>query len=130
MGRRLSQSIMCMVAAALTLSIPVSANGQETPSTLASAAAEARKAGIAEYRLGHFAEAERLLHRALELAEQDHDVFSATLNRVALGDIYQVQGQFTKAEQIYKENISVFRQTKRVHALAITLRNLAAVLTA
>jgi tetratricopeptide (TPR) repeat protein len=126
----LSQSIKRMVAAALTLSIPVGANGQETTSTLDSAAAEARKAGIAEYRLGHFAEADLLLHRALEYAEQDHDVFSAALNRVALGDIYQAQGQSKKAEQIYEEGISVFRQTKRVHALAITLRNLAAVLTA
>jgi tetratricopeptide (TPR) repeat protein len=119
-----------MVAAALTLAITVGAYGQETTSTLDSAAAEARKAGIAEYRLGHFAEADRLLRRALEYAEQDHDVFSAALNRVALGDIYQAQGQFRKAQQIYEEGISIFRQTKRVHALAITLRNLAAVLTA
>jgi len=57
MGRRLSQSIKQMVAAALTLSIPVTAFGQETPETLNSAAAEARAAGIAEYRLSHFAEA-------------------------------------------------------------------------
>src|SRR5262245_56789398 len=127
---RLSQSITRMVAAALTLAIPVGAYGQETTSTLNSAAAEARKAGVAEYRLGHFAEAERLLHLALEHAERDHDIFSAALNRVALGDIYQAQGQFKKAEQIYVEGVSVFRQTKRVHALAITLRNLASVLTA
>jgi tetratricopeptide (TPR) repeat protein len=127
---RLSQSIKRMVAAALTLSIPVGVYGQETASTLNSAAAEARKAGIAEYSLGHFAEAELLLHRALEHAERDHDVFSAALNRVALGDIYQAQGLFTKAEQIYEEGIFVFRQTKRLHALAITLRNLSAVLTA
>src|SRR5262245_22956260 len=125
-----SQSIRRMVAAALTLSIQVGAYGQETRSTLNSAAAEAREAGIAEFRLDHFAEADRLLRRALELAEQDHDVFSAALNRVALGDIYQAQGQFTKAEQIYREGVSVFRQMHRVHALAITLRNLAAVLTA
>src|SRR5262245_48760888 len=126
----LSQSIKQMVAAALTLSIPVTAFGQETPKTLNSAAAEARQAGIAEYRIGHFAEADRLLHRALEYSEQNHDVFGAALNRVALGDIYQAQGQFIKAERIYEEGISVFRQTKRVHALAITLRNLASVLTA
>src|SRR5262249_54791225 len=125
-----SESIKRMVASALTLSIPAGANGQATTSTLESAAAEARKAGIPEYRLGHFAEADVLLRRALEYAEQDHDVFSAALNRVALGDIYQAQGQFKKAEQIYVEGVSVFRQTKRVHALAITLRNLAAVLTA
>jgi len=121
---------MRMVAATLTLAIPVNANPQKTTSALDSAAAEARMAGIAEYRLGHFAEAELLLRRALELAEQDHDVFSAALNRVALGDIYQAQGEFKKAEQIYVEGVSVFRQTKRVHALAITLRNLASVLTA
>ena len=130
MGRRLSQSINRMIAAAMTLCISVGAYGQEATTTLNSAATEARKAGIAEYRLGHFAEAELLLHRALEDAERDHDIFSAALNRVALGDIYQAQGLFTKAEQIYEEGISVFRQTKRVHALAITLRNLAAVLTA
>src|SRR5215831_8038566 len=58
---------------------------------------------------------------------RDHDVFASALNRVALGDIYQAQGQFRKAEQIYKEGISVFRQMQRVHALAITLRNLALV---
>src|SRR5262245_48646157 len=125
-----SQLIRRMVAAALTLSIHVGAYGQETRSTLNSAAAEAREAGIAEFRLDHFAEADRLLRRALELAEQDHDVFSAALNRVALGDIYQAQRQFRKAEQIYAEGVSVFRQMHRVHALAITLRNLAAVLTA
>src|SRR5262245_57193973 len=116
---RLSQSIMRMVAAALTLSIPVGAYGQETASTLNSAAAEARKAGIAESRLGHFGEAEILLGRALGYAEQDHDAFSAALNRVALGDIYQAQEQFRKAEQIYEEGISVFRQMQRVQALAI-----------
>ncbi len=127
---RPSQSIKRMVAAALTLSIPIGAYGQETASTLNSAAAEARKAGIAEYRLGHFAEAELLLHRALEHAERDHDVFSAALNRVALGDIYQAQRQFRKAEQTYVEGISVFRQMQRIHALAITVRNLASVLTA
>jgi len=125
-----SQSIKRMVAAALTLSIPAAAYCQETPSTLNSAAAEAREAGIAEYRLGHFAEADLFLHRALEYSEQDHDVFSAALNKVALGDIYQAQEQFRKAEQIYGEGVSVFRQMHRVHALAITLRNLAAVLTA
>src|SRR5262245_3038722 len=119
-----------MIAAAMTLCIWVGAYGQEATTTLNSAAAEARKAGIAEYRLGHFAEAELLLRRALELAEQNRDVFSAALNRVALGDIYQAQGQFRRAEQIYAEEISVFRQTKRLHALAITLRNLASVLTA
>src|SRR5262245_50631950 len=124
---RLSPSIKQMVAAALTLSIPLGTYGQEAIRT---AAADAREAGIAEYRLGHFAEAELLLRRALEYAEQDHDVFSATLNRVALGDIYQAQRQFRKAEQIYAEGVSVFRQMHRVHALAITLRNLAAVLTA
>ena len=58
---------------------------------------------------------------------RDHDVFASALNRVALGDIYQAQGQFRKAEQIYKEGISVFRQMQRVHALAITLRKLALV---
>src|SRR5215510_5067285 len=130
MGRRLSQSINRMVAAALTLCISVGAYGQEATTTLNSAAAEARKAGIAEYRLGHFAEAEVLLRRALEYAEQDHDDFIAALNRVALGDIYQAQEQFKKSEQIYEEGISIFRQMKRGHALAITLRNLAAVLTA
>src|SRR5262245_58206609 len=119
-----------MIAAAMTLCIWVGAYGQEATTTLNSAATEARKAGIAEYRLGHFAEAELLLHRALEHAEREDDVFGAALNRVALGDIYQAQGLFTKAEQIYREGISVFRHMKRVHALAITLRNLAAVLTA
>jgi tetratricopeptide (TPR) repeat protein len=126
----LSQSIKRMIAAAMTLSISVGAYGQEATATLNSAAAEARMAGIAEYRLGHFAEAELLLHRALEHAERDHDVFSAALNRVALGDIYQAQRQFRKAEQTYVEGISVFRQMQRIHALAITLRNLASVLTA
>jgi tetratricopeptide (TPR) repeat protein len=130
MGRRLSQSINGMIAAAMTLCISVGSYGQEATTTLNSAAAEARKAGIAEYRLGHFAEAELLLRRALEYAEQDHDVFSAALNRVALGDIYQAQRQFRKAEQTYVEGISVFRQMQRIHALAITLRNLASVLTA
>src|SRR5262245_8587247 len=118
----LSQSIKQIVAATLTLSIPATAYGQETRDTLNSAAAEAREAGIAEYRLGHFAEADRLLRRALEYSEQDHDVFSAALNRVALGDIYQAQEQFRKAEQTYVEGISVFRQMQRIHALAITLR--------
>jgi len=64
-----SQSIKRMVAAALTLSIQVGAYGQETRSTLNSAAAEAREAGIAEYRLGHFAEADLLLRRALEYSD-------------------------------------------------------------
>src|SRR5262245_15038583 len=127
---RLSQSIKRIVDAALTMSIPLGAYGQETTGIINSAGSEARKAGIAEYRLGHFTEAELLLRRALEYAEQDHDDFSAALNRVALGDIYQAQEQFKKAEQIYEEGISVFRRMQRVHALAITLRNLAAVLTA
>src|SRR5215510_468587 len=126
----LAQLVKRLIPTALTLSISVGAYGQEAPSTFDAAAAEARKAGIAEYRVGNFAQAEFLLRRALEHAEQDHDVFSAALNRVALGDIYQAQGLFPKAEQIYEEGISVFRQTKQVHALAITLRNLAAVQTA
>src|SRR5262245_10480116 len=127
MGWWQAQSIKGMVAAALTLSVPGGANGQTTKSTPELAGAAAKKGGIAELRLDHFAQADLLLRRALEYAEQDHDVFSAALNRVALGDIYQAQGQFRKAEQIYEEGISVFRQTKQVHALAITLRNLAAV---
>src|SRR5690348_7362714 len=70
------------------------------------------------------------LRKALADAEVQHDEYTSALNRVALGEIYQEQRQFTNAALLYADAIATFSRLNQVHALAITLRNLAATLPA
>jgi tetratricopeptide (TPR) repeat protein len=77
-----------------------------------------RKGALAEYRLGHYSQAELLLNRALEAAQQ-------TSNE------YELAMRLKEAEQLYRKSISILlRQPERSHALAIMWRNLASALTA
>ena len=90
-----------------------------------------RKEALAEYRLGHYSQAELILNRALEAAPQTSNEYEVALVYAALGDTYQGEMRLQEAEQLYRKSISILlRQPERSHALAIMWRNLASALTA
>jgi tetratricopeptide (TPR) repeat protein len=85
---------------------------------------ELRRAGLKEYRLGHFAEAQRLLENALVLAEQRRDMYTAALIHDSLGSIYQDKEEFIKAGQEFNKAVAILRtQPEHYHALAMSLAN-------
>jgi tetratricopeptide (TPR) repeat protein len=95
------------------------------------AATDLRKQALIEYRLGHYRQAELILNRVLEAAQQTNNEYELALIYSALGNTYQEEMRFQEAEQLYRKSISIFlRQPERSHALAITWRNLASALTA
>src|SRR5262245_64860048 len=90
-----------------------------------------RRAGMTEYRRGHFTDAEALLRRSLLAARTKNDSYSAALSYSALGDVYQIQVRLSEAEGAYRNAISALGDRPEwSHALAITWRNLGSVLTA
>jgi len=90
-----------------------------------------RQQALAEYRLGHYSQAELLLNRALEAAEQTSNEYELALIYSALGDTYQDESRLQEAEQLYRKSISILsRHPERSHALAIMWRNLASALSA
>ena len=92
--------------------------------------ASLRKAGLAEYQAGHYAQAEALMRTALESARSNHDDYEEALSYSDLGDDLQAQGQFLDAERAYRKALTIFYQRPAsAHAAAIVLRNLATNLT-
>jgi tetratricopeptide (TPR) repeat protein len=90
-----------------------------------------RQASLAEYQMGHFARAEELIHKALDLAETINDENDVALGYSALGDIRQMEKRFPDAERNYRKAISLLsHHRERSHAAAIVWRNLAGILTA
>src|SRR5262245_6799811 len=90
-----------------------------------------RRAGMTEYRRGHFTDAEALLRRSLVAAQTKNDRYSAALSYSALGDVYQIQSRLSEAEGAFRNAISALGdRPERSHALAITWRNLGSVLSA
>jgi tetratricopeptide (TPR) repeat protein len=90
-----------------------------------------RKEALDEYRLGHYSQAELLLNRVLEAAQQTSNEDEIALIYSALGNTYQAELRFQEAEQHYRKSISILlREPERSRVLAITWRNLAAALTA
>jgi tetratricopeptide (TPR) repeat protein len=95
------------------------------------AGASLRKAGLAEYRSGHYSQAELLLKQALSAAQKANNRYEVALTYSELGDIYQGQLRLQEAEQMYRASISMLlRQPGWSHALAIVWRNLASSLIA
>ena len=90
-----------------------------------------RQAGLAEYEMGHYARAEELIRKALELAETINNEYEVALSYSALGDIQQAKRKFADAERDYRKAISLLsRHRESSHALATVWRNLAAAFTA
>src|SRR5579862_4424098 len=61
-----------------------------------------RDSGLAQYRAGNYAEAERLLRIALQTAETNNPNgghVAKTLNDLAL--LYETQGKYTEAEALF-----------------------------
>jgi tetratricopeptide (TPR) repeat protein len=86
------------------------------------------QAGINEYQLGHFAEAEKLLQSAFELAIRQNDQTACGLSLGYLGDTYSSEERFAEAENNYQQALSTWRQISptNIHVPAM-LRNLGAV---
>lgn len=92
--------------------------------------AELRISGLNEYSLGHFAEAKRLLDRAMALAITQNDILLIGLIHDGLGDIYQNQFEYAKAEKEFRKAVdSMRRQPDHPQVLAMSLTNLAAALS-
>jgi tetratricopeptide (TPR) repeat protein len=95
------------------------------------AGTDLRKEALNEYRLGHYLQAELLLNRLLDEAQQTSNEYEIALIYSALGNTYQEEMRFQEAEQLYRKSISILlREPERSHVLAITWRNLATALTA
>ncbi|MFL5629515.1 MAG: tetratricopeptide repeat protein, partial [Ktedonobacteraceae bacterium] len=67
------------------------------------------QAGYFLYELGRYPEAEPLLRRAVNISEQimgqDHLITATRLNSLAV--LYQAQGSFEKAEQLYLQTLAI-----------------------
>jgi tetratricopeptide (TPR) repeat protein len=88
-----------------------------------------RTESLKEYRLGHFAEAIRLLQNAMALAVQANDAYHVALIHNDLADIYQDEYAFTNAEEEFNKAIHILRQQpEHPQALAVTLGNLGGML--
>jgi tetratricopeptide (TPR) repeat protein len=90
-----------------------------------------RQASLAEYQMGHYARAQELIRKALDLGVTNNNEYELTLSYSALGDILQAQRQFADAEQDYRNAISLLKHhPERSQAAATVWRNLAGTLTA
>jgi len=95
------------------------------------AGTDLRKEALNEYRLGHYSQAELLLNRLLEAAQQTSNEYEMALIYSALGNTYQEEMRFQEAEKLYRESISILlREPERSRVLAIAWRNLSSALTA
>jgi tetratricopeptide (TPR) repeat protein len=82
------------------------------------------KQGHAEYRIGHYAEAERSLVDALDqIGETDKQLRAKVLGD--LGDVYSEQEEFLKAEGAYKQALSLSKRLSDTNESALMLHNLA-----
>lgn len=82
------------------------------------------KQGNAQYRSGHFAEAERSLMDALgRIAETDEPLRAKVL--ADLGDVYSEQEEFLKAEDAYTQALSLSKRLSDTNESALMLHNLA-----
>jgi len=138
-GRSTAATVSALMAMTyLALSISAGAQSKQEPVILDSPAAypqnaaelaELRSAGLKEYDLGHFAEAQRLLESAMALAGQTGDTYVVALIHGSLGIIYHDEYEFTKAEQEFKKAVDILRrQPEHSYALAMTLANFGAAL--
>ena len=76
-----------------------------------------RQAGLAEYEMGHYARAEELIRKALELAETINNEYEVALSYSALGDVYQATVRFPEAERAYRKGVSILTgRPERAHA--------------
>ena len=90
-----------------------------------------RENGLNEIRMGHYSQAETWIRLSLESARANNGEYALALDYATLGDIYQAKQQFTQAEQAYrKASLMLPGQHEQIHARAIVMRNLGAVLTA
>jgi tetratricopeptide (TPR) repeat protein len=90
-----------------------------------------RRAGLAEYQMGHFAKAEQLIRAAMRSAETDNNKYGMALCYAALGDIRGAEGQFPEAQLAYERALSLLSHSREGnHAAAILWRNLGGVLIA
>ncbi|HEY2385048.1 MAG TPA: tetratricopeptide repeat protein [Terriglobia bacterium] len=90
-----------------------------------------RKAGVAEFEAGHYAQAEALIRTSVESARANNDPYAEALGDSALGDTLHAQARFLEAAREYRTAISLLNQyPDSSHASAIVLRNLASDLTA
>jgi tetratricopeptide (TPR) repeat protein len=80
--------------------------------------------GHAEYRIGHYAEAERSLVDALSrIGETDQQLRAKVLGD--LGDVYSEQEEYRKAEAAYTQALSLSKQLVDTNESALMLHNLA-----
>jgi len=85
-------------------------------------------AGLAEYRAGHFEQAEMLLHKALESAQRTGDDYAAATAQTYLGDVYQSEDRLIESEQAFAKALSILRRIPgNSFETAIVLRNLGTV---
>jgi tetratricopeptide (TPR) repeat protein len=86
---------------------------------------ELRVAGLSAYSRGHYIQAQRLLERAMAMAEEGSDSYLLALIHGAIGSLYQNQFEFIKAEREFEKAIAILRQQPgHPDAMAIALANL------
>jgi tetratricopeptide (TPR) repeat protein len=82
------------------------------------------KQGHAQYRSGHYAEAERSLTDVLgRIGETDEQLRAKVL--ADLGDVYSEQEEFLKAEGAYTQALSLLKRLSDTNESALLLHNLA-----
>jgi tetratricopeptide (TPR) repeat protein len=82
------------------------------------------KEAHAQYRSGHYTEAERSLLNALgQIAETDEQLRAKVL--ADLGDVYSEQEEFLKAEGAYTQALSLSKRLSDTNQSALILHNLA-----
>src|SRR5215468_5519061 len=120
------QRCMTFLGAAFGIFVTVlNVAGQDNAGT------DLQQQALIEYRLGHYPQAELVLNRALEAAQQTSNEYEIALTYSALGNVYQQEMRFQEAEQMYRKSISILlREPGRSHVLAIAWRNLASARTA
>ena len=87
-----------------------------------------RRAGLAEYRAGHYERAETLLLSALKLAQQSNDDYQVAAIHDDLGAVYKYEERLTEAEQYFEKALFLLkRMPDTTEETALVLYNLAAV---
>jgi len=95
------------------------------------ASSSLRKAGLTEYRLGHYPQAELFLKQAINAAQEVNNPYEVAITYSDLGDTYQEEMRLQEAEEVYRASVSILlRLPDESRALAIVWRHLAATLTA
>jgi tetratricopeptide (TPR) repeat protein len=74
------------------------------------------------YGSGDYGPAERLFLDALDTLEDENASRAETL--AELGDVYTIEERFTKAEQVYGQSLTMYRQLRDEKNIAIDLRRL------